>query len=65
VDLALGHLAALSTLQRHAAATAAGTEGGGGEGSSSSGCCTPVNLGTGSGVSVLDLVKGMEKATGE
>jgi len=54
VDLALGHLAALATLQKHVT-----SEGG------NSGCCTPVNLGTGSGVSVLDLVKGMEKATGE
>ena len=29
------------------------------------GCCHPVNLGTGKGVSVLDLVKGMEAATGK
>eukprot|EP00614_Pseudopedinella_elastica_P015217 CAMPEP_0172582584 /NCGR_PEP_ID=MMETSP1068-20121228/2069_1 /TAXON_ID=35684 /ORGANISM="Pseudopedinella elastica, Strain CCMP716" /LENGTH=356 /DNA_ID=CAMNT_0013376023 /DNA_START=78 /DNA_END=1148 /DNA_ORIENTATION=- len=27
------------------------------------GCCVPVNLGTGTGISVLDLAKGMEKAT--
>jgi nucleoside-diphosphate-sugar epimerase len=29
------------------------------------GFCTPVNLGTGRGASVLDLVRGMETATGE
>jgi UDP-glucose 4-epimerase len=29
------------------------------------GFCTPINLGTGTGVSVLDLVKGMEAASGQ
>jgi UDP-glucose 4-epimerase len=29
------------------------------------GFCTPVNLGTGRGVSVLDLVRGMEAASGQ
>jgi len=29
------------------------------------GCCVPVNLGTGAGISVLDLVKGMEQACGK
>lgn len=31
----------------------------------SEGCCEAVNLGTGQGLSVLDLVKGMEEATGK
>ena len=53
VDLAKGHVAAL---QRLAAARA---------GSKPSVGCTAVNLGTGSGVSVLDLVNGMAAATGK
>jgi UDP-glucose 4-epimerase len=51
VDLAKGHLAALSKLKTGFA--------------EEEGCCVPVNLGTGTGISVLDLAKGMEKATGK
>jgi len=51
VDLAKGHLAALSKLKSAFA--------------EDEGCCVPVNLGTGTGISVLDLCKGMEKATGK
>ena len=47
VDLALGHLAALSAIR-----------------GAMEGFCTPINLGTGQGVSVLDLVRGMAAATG-
>lgn len=49
VDLARGHVAALENLYSSF---------------SSSGKCQAVNLGTGQGVSVLDLVRGMERATG-
>jgi UDP-glucose 4-epimerase len=47
MDLAEGHLAALSYLQKHEA-----------------GQCLAVNLGTGSGVSVLQLVRAFEAASG-
>jgi len=50
VDLAKGHLAALRKLEE------LGEE---------DGFCTPINLGTGNGVSVLDLVQGMQQATGK
>ena len=52
---ALGHLAALRKLRSLDEKSSDYAEGG---------CCVPVNLGTGTGVSVLDLVKGMEEATG-
>jgi len=45
VDLALGHLKALSRLQQHAE-------------------CLTVNLGTGIGYSVLDMVRAFERASG-
>ncbi|MBS1227310.1 MAG: UDP-galactose 4-epimerase [Proteobacteria bacterium] len=45
VDLALGHLKALSRLQQHAE-------------------CLTVNLGTGVGYSVLDMVRAFERASG-
>ena len=48
VDLAKGHVAALSKLYKDEKLG-----------------CRAVNLGTGHGVSVLELVKGMEKATGK
>jgi UDP-glucose 4-epimerase len=59
VDLALGHLAALRRLRTLGDDEPGSVERGPGEGH-----CIPVNLGTGKGVSVLDLVKGMEAATG-
>ncbi|MBP9905209.1 MAG: UDP-glucose 4-epimerase GalE [Rhodoferax sp.] len=46
VDLALGHLAALNTLQKDPA------------------CSFAVNLGTGTGYSVLDMVRAFEQASG-
>jgi UDP-glucose 4-epimerase len=49
VDLALGHLKALQALERSAKMT---------------GCLT-VNLGTGNGYSVLDIVKAFEQASGK
>jgi len=51
VDLALGHVAAIKKLEKHAAV--AGEVG-----------CVPVNLGTGRGVSVLEMLAGMGKACG-
>ena len=47
VDLALGHLCALNTLQ-----------------GSGAGQCTAINLGTGTGYSVLDMVRAFEQASG-
>jgi UDP-glucose 4-epimerase len=55
VDLALGHLAALTKLRSLKPASDPEY--------AEEGCCVPVNLGTGRGVSVLDLVQGMEAAT--
>jgi UDP-glucose 4-epimerase len=49
VDLAKGHVAALDKLYDDA----------------SEGCCEAINLGTGQGVSVLELVQGMSEATGK
>lgn len=52
VDLAKGHLSALNKLHRLATST---------KGSR----CFTVNLGTGKGYSVLDMIKGLEKACGK
>ena len=60
VDLAQGHVAALRKLSPPPAAAAEGAE----EGGEGEGFCTAVNLGTGVGVSVLDLVKAMGRTTG-
>jgi len=57
VDLAKGHLAALDKLAAMDAEAS--------EEETCTGCCTPVNLGTGNGVSVLELVQGMQTATGK
>ncbi|HEX9529622.1 MAG TPA: UDP-glucose 4-epimerase GalE [Acidimicrobiales bacterium] len=51
MDLAAGHLAALSALERNA-------------GPSSSGACTAVNLGTGLGHSVLEVIAAASRAVG-
>ena len=53
VDLAKGHVAALRALRAARA-----------DGDARAVGCDAVNLGTGTGVSVLDLVKAMEAATG-
>lgn len=65
VDLAKGHVAALNHLYRQESANGQ-TESGGDSSSSSgsTGSCMAVNLGTGRGVSVLELVQGMSEATG-
>lgn len=55
VDLARGHTAALEKLRALAAAAGEGGE---------EGACVAINLGTGRGVSVLELVAGMQEATG-
>lgn len=64
VDLAKGHVAALDKLYSSSSdgdddsSTHNTKKSGGG------GCCEAVNLGTGCGVSVLELVEGMAQATG-
>ncbi|KAL7571565.1 hypothetical protein ACA910_020980 [Epithemia clementina (nom. ined.)] len=58
VDLAKGHVAALNHLYQQDDAVDATT-------SMATGSCQAVNLGTGRGVSVLELVKGMSEATGK
>ena len=67
VDLAKGHVAALDKLYDDTTTTTSTTNnnndiaGAGGGG----GYCESVNLGTGHGVSVLELVEGMSQATGK
>jgi UDP-glucose 4-epimerase len=53
VDLALGHLKALQALDAMNGSSAL-----------QSSCCLTVNLGTGTGYSVLDMVRAFEKASG-
>lgn len=55
VDLARGHVAALDKLYEEEEE----------EGKTSRGYCQAVNLGTGRGVSVFELVRGMSEATGK
>ena len=70
VDLAKGHVAALNHLyrqeqeQQEQQQAAAEANGSGGAPYCASGSCQAVNLGTGHGVSVLELVRGMSEATG-
>jgi UDP-glucose 4-epimerase len=64
VDLAKGHVAALDKLYNDTTTTST-TNNNDIAGAGGGGYCESVNLGTGHGVSVLELVEGMSQATGK